>query len=209
MGCVPAATCRAALDEATRIWGSRARASDGICGDASHQKRKSDHNAGNAFDLTHDPAHGVDAHKLADWLRLEVLAGRERRTKYLISNRRIFNASISRDWRRYTGSNPHTKHMHVSIQSWARDDTRSWWLKSPRHEGPQPEVDDMFTEEDRRFLRAALEEAKEAVSVVHQIKNLKPDSQLAQTLGQLLVGSVDYAKLARAVCDEQARRLGD
>lgn len=129
-GAGPAPACRAALDQATQLFPSRSRASDGIMGDPSHQKRKSDHNQGNAFDLTHDPANGCDAHGLVEGLRQR----RDPRVKYIISNARIWNPSIKMDWRPYNGSNPHRKHAHVSILTSARGDTAPWW--GPVHRDP-------------------------------------------------------------------------
>jgi hypothetical protein len=119
----------AGLAEATRRWPHRSRASDGTVGDAAHAARHSDHNPDSrgvvhAFDLTHDPAHGVDCEQLAAHL----VSRRDPRVKYLIWNRRICNSS-DWTWRPYTGQNPHTKHLHVSIKSTqaAEDDTSAWW----------------------------------------------------------------------------------
>lgn len=50
--------CRAALEKMTRLHPKRSRASDGICGDDRHQGKKSDQNAGEAFDLTHETRQG-------------------------------------------------------------------------------------------------------------------------------------------------------
>ena len=121
MTCVPAPACKAALAEATQRWPNRNRASDGICGDARHQARKSDHNQGNAFDVTHDPVHGVDCNDLA------ALVIHDFRISYVIWDRRIYNPAVDRSWRTYNGTNPHTKHMHVSIKSSMRDRTEPWW----------------------------------------------------------------------------------
>jgi hypothetical protein len=90
-------------------------------GDTAHQKRKSDHNDGNAFDLTHDPDHGVDCNELS----LQVID--DSRVTYVIWNSQIYNRSRSAEgWRHYTGTNPHTKHMHVSIQAKSRNDLAPW-----------------------------------------------------------------------------------
>lgn len=61
----PSPACRSALSDATRLCPDRSRTFDGIMGDDRHAKRKSDHNDGNAFDLTHDPDNGVDCHFFA------------------------------------------------------------------------------------------------------------------------------------------------
>lgn len=123
----PAPAAKAALDQATARWPARSRASDGIVGDPAHRARKSDHNGDAegfacAFDLTHDPAHGVDAHALAEELRRR----REPRVKYLISRRRI--AGPPRwAWSHYDGANPHESHVHVSITQAGKRDCSPWW----------------------------------------------------------------------------------
>ena len=123
-------TCRQALRDATARWGGRSRASDGIIGDARHKARKSDHNLGNAFDLTHDPVNGVDCEQLS---RLVI---NDPRVTYVIWNRQIYNRDrASEGWRKYNGANPHTHHMHVSIAEVSRDDT-SPWVWSPGQRDP-------------------------------------------------------------------------
>lgn len=122
-GAGPAPTCRHALREATERFPTRVRIHDGIMGDMSHMARKSDHNQGNAFDLSDDPNSGCDAHGLVEDLRRR----RDPRVKYIISLRRIWNPSISDAWRPYRGENPHVKHAHVSIRASARDDAGDWW----------------------------------------------------------------------------------
>ncbi len=123
---VPALCCLQALRDATARWPNRDRASDGIMGDTAHQKRHSDHNDGNAFDPTHDPAHGVDCGALS---RLVI---NDNRVTYVISNRQIYNrARVAEGWRPYTGLNPHNRHMHVSIRAASRDDLSPWpWSAS-------------------------------------------------------------------------------
>jgi hypothetical protein len=127
-----APACVAALAEATRRWPGRSRAADGILPSAAHTiaNPTSDHERGLAFDLTHDPAHGVDCNVLAE----QVMA--DRRVRYVIWNRRIWNPSVSARWRDYTGSNPHTSHMHVSILAACREDRSAWW--TPRQAEPAP-----------------------------------------------------------------------
>ncbi|PNB05314.1 hypothetical protein C1X98_30785, partial [Pseudomonas sp. FW306-2-11BA] len=74
----------------------RDKSSDGMLGDQSHQMRKSDHNPDangvvTAIDISHDPAHGVDAGDLAETLR----QSQDKRIKYIISNRRIASSLVS------------------------------------------------------------------------------------------------------------------
>ena len=132
-----APACKAALAEATRLWPKRSTASDGILPSAAHsiQNPKSDHELGNAFDLTNDPAVGCNAHDLAEAIRLR----NDARVKYVISARRIWTPAISRTWRPYTGSNPHTSHIHVSIHATARNSTGLWFpAATPKSEPAQP-----------------------------------------------------------------------
>lgn len=132
----PAAACRQAISDANRRWPNRRKASDGIMGDARHQRTPSDHNLGNAFDITHDPRSGCDGSIIA------ALAIRDPRVTYVIWNRRIYNRSRANEgWRRYTGRNPHTQHCHVSIRSTSRGDTRAWAWASVTGVTPAPVPD--------------------------------------------------------------------
>lgn len=131
----PAPSVAAGLAEATRRWPHRSRASDGTIGDAAHAARQSDHNPDargvvHAFDLTHDPAHGVDCEQLASHL----VRVRDARVKYLIWNKRICS-STHWAWQPYTGKNPHTHHLHVSIRNTtaAELDTSPWWDMNEKH----------------------------------------------------------------------------
>jgi|1186.fasta_scaffold604614_1 hypothetical protein len=119
----------------------RSKASDGTIGDENHCPGTSDHcpqvNDGGvgvvtAMDITHDPAHELDAGQVADHLRLT----HDPRIKYIISNRRIANfqpldGQPAFAWRPYTGANPHNKHFHVSVRpgksgSSGYDTTTDW-----------------------------------------------------------------------------------
>lgn len=126
-------------DQFNTQYPNRNKGSDGSIGDAAHASRKSDHNPWvkdgktgivTAIDLTHDAKNGVDTWKIADTLR----ANRDPRIKYVISNKRIFSSVSSPwQWRRYTGSNPHSAHMHVSVHSSKHhyDSERDWDLGQP------------------------------------------------------------------------------
>lgn len=110
----------AARRDVNAAFPGRNRVSDGTWGDASHQARQSDHNTGNAIDITHDPASGCDGGLIAKAAALDP------RLKYVIWNREIYNPSVSPQWRKYTGSNPHTSHVHISVREDARNDDRPW-----------------------------------------------------------------------------------
>jgi hypothetical protein len=121
-------------DQVNAIAPSRSKASDGSIGDTSHQGRKSDHNPWvidgsfgvvTARDITHDPNSGCDAQALAD----AIVASRDKRVKYIIWNKRIVSSSVQPwTWREYTGSNMHTKHIHISVlpDKQQYDDTKDW-----------------------------------------------------------------------------------
>lgn len=104
----------------------RSNVSDGSIGDAAHASRSSDHNPWiqkhgvgivRARDFTHDPAAGLDAHALAEQVRLLGIRGHPALGSgaYVISNGRIASATYGWAWRDYSGSNPHDKHSHVSV----------------------------------------------------------------------------------------------
>jgi hypothetical protein len=133
-------------DQFNASYPRRNRSSDGTIGDAKHATRSSDHNPWvkdgktgivTALDITHDPANGVNTHQIADYLRVK----RDPRIKYVISNHRIWSSVQSPfTWRKYTGSNPHVNHMHVSVHSQKShyDSEKPWDLFAVN---PVPPVD--------------------------------------------------------------------
>lgn len=111
--------------EVNKRWPKRSKRSDGTIGDAAHSARKSDHNPNarrsvNAIDIT---ASGIDTGALI------AAAKRHPSVRYIIFNRRIMNRDIGNFRpRRYTGSNPHTAHVHISIyQSRTAENRRQSW----------------------------------------------------------------------------------
>ena len=114
----------AVLRQATALRPKRKKASDGLLPSAAHitQSPNSDHNTGYAVDLTHDPESGIDCFEL-----YEKLQG-DKRVKYLIFHGKIW--STKNGEARYTGSNPHNKHLHISIEATCGNDTSPWfpWL---------------------------------------------------------------------------------
>jgi hypothetical protein len=121
-------------DQINQLSPHRNKSSDGTIGDAAHASRSSDHNPWlkdgktgivTAIDITHDPSKGVDTWALAEFLRTQ----KDARIKYVISNKRIWSSvSNPYQWRKYTGTNPHSSHMHVSVHSSkAHYDSESPW----------------------------------------------------------------------------------
>ncbi|MGP5396019.1 peptidoglycan-binding domain-containing protein [Arthrobacter rhombi] len=118
------ATLRAQIDAK---WPNRSKSSDGWIGDASHAAGKSDHNpdyvAGGVVRAIDVTASGINANALIK------AAIKDPRTNYVIHKGIIRGASKFRK-RKYTGSNPHTHHVHISIKhTGAAENGRAWKLK--------------------------------------------------------------------------------
>ena len=120
----------AVLRQATALWPKRKKASDGLLPSSAHlaASPNSDHNTGLAVDLTHDPKNGVDCAKLFEELK------EDPRVSYLIFDKKIWNRKYAKRGNRpYTGKNPHTKHLHISILPDKANDTSPWfwWMNQP------------------------------------------------------------------------------
>ena len=121
----------AVLRQATAHCPKRKKASDGLLPSAAHQKQNatSDHNTGYAVDLTHDPLGGIDCKDIFEKLK------EDKRVKYLIFKGKIWSKDRAAEGnRKYTGSNQHTKHMHISINDGMGNDTSPWfwWMDQPK-----------------------------------------------------------------------------
>ncbi len=135
--------CRAVLAQASTKWPGRDCTADGIMSSQEHKRQNpySDHDWGNAVDLTHDPEHGCDAHAWAQWLVKQNFPW----VNYVISNRRIWSTKRRLEgWRIYNGPNPHVKHVHVSIYPTYRDRIPTWFPAVTNfHSTPKPPEDDV------------------------------------------------------------------
>lgn len=142
----------------------RSRITDGTVASSTHTGNNptSDHEPGKdpygvvaAIDITHDPAAGADMGVIAEQIRLS----RDPRVKYVIYDRRLFSSyrvgkADPYVWRAYSGSNPHTSHMHVSVLPDRElfDDVSDWQIGT----------DDMTPEQEQAVdwlvaLKASLE----------------------------------------------------
>ena len=133
----PAKSLVVLRDQVNAKYPNRSTASDGMIGDAAHQAEgsASDHNPWlndsrgvgvvTAFDITHDPDHGLDIDQFSD-----ILAdGKDARIKYLIANNKILVASDGWFWQAYGGIDPHTNHIHISVNTDNYDNETPWGLE--------------------------------------------------------------------------------
>ena len=97
----------------------RRTASDGWVGDSRHTSRKSDHNP--------DQFGYVRAIDIDSWLessdslapyladQIRIAAKQDKRISYVIYNGRICSKILNWKWRKYSGINPHKRHLHISF----------------------------------------------------------------------------------------------
>ncbi|WP_181778934.1 hypothetical protein [Pseudonocardia pini] len=172
---------------------------------------------------------GIDAAWLAEHLRL-LGAKRDRRLYpggYVIFNERITTPDFS-GWRRYTGTNPHTKHVHVSFTTNPAgfDDVGAWGISTAAPTIPalpevsMPTVDDFwrapvpdYYREDRRPMQAwdcmawgtahAANARDRATEAREEVRALREEvrAMRAELTGTnpLSAVQIDYAQLAAAM----------
>lgn len=119
-------------NEVNRLFPNRDKSSDGWVGDTSHAARPSDHNPDwssngvvRAIDIDIDDN---DRNRNLRRMLLSEVIG-DPRVWYVISNGIIYSSTYGWTARKYTGSNPHTKHVHISIKGTrsAEKDTSPWF----------------------------------------------------------------------------------
>jgi hypothetical protein len=116
---------------------NRDRSSDGWIGDTRHSARPSDHNPDSktgvvrAIDVDRDVSGSAKPDlmpDIANQIRLAAKAG-DKRISYVIFEGRIASSRMGWRWRKYTGSNPHNKHCHISFTT--KGDTDSSFFNIP------------------------------------------------------------------------------
>lgn len=131
-----AASLRRLRYEIDKAFPTRDHASDGWIGDPSHAARASDHNPdwgapGGRRGVVRAIDTDNDDRNPGRELRQEILSAAigDPRVYYVISNSVIYSVSYNWAARRYTGSNPHSQHVHVSIRSthYAETNTSPWF----------------------------------------------------------------------------------
>jgi hypothetical protein len=118
-------------EQADDAYPNRDRSSDGTLGDARHSTKKSDHNPCvrtgyvRAFDLDASlDGKDATAHYLADQIRTH--AKSSKRIAYVIFDKKIASKRTLWRWVKYRGTNPHSKHIHISFTQ-AGDEDRSFF----------------------------------------------------------------------------------
>jgi hypothetical protein len=121
-----APSIRKLLEQTNAKYPKRSKDSDGIWPSAAHTKANpnSDHEAGNALDITADLGTKTTMRGFIAW----VLVNPHPALEYIIHDGTIW--SRSRDFKpvRYAGSNPHRSHAHFSVRESKRSSTRAWVL---------------------------------------------------------------------------------
>lgn len=141
-----AASLKKLRSEVDGRWPNRDKASDGWIGDANHTYG----------DHLPDPQTGVvraldiDA---SDIDAMTVVRGviAHPSTEYVIHNRLIWLRSSAFRARTYTGVNPHTTHVHVSIRhtDTAEESQRRWLPPAEEDDMPDPRITDQMIKEFR------------------------------------------------------------
>jgi hypothetical protein len=99
----------------------RSRKSDGWIGNEKHQNTKSDHNplpnSGEVCAIDVD-AKLCDQPEMSIYLaeQIRVVAKTDKRISYIIHAAKIASAKSLWRWKKYTGINPHHKHIHISFK---------------------------------------------------------------------------------------------
>ncbi len=137
----PARSIVTLRDQVSKLYPKRSKASDGTIADDKHAKSSDHHPDVNgivkAWDVTYDSENGPDLNWLASMLI------KDSRINYIIYNRRIWQAG---KWKDYTGKDPHTNHMHISVNASNGDDSQEWKLSPERKTETMTakEVDEMI-----------------------------------------------------------------
>jgi hypothetical protein len=136
------------MAEFNRIAPGRSHASDGSIGDKAHEEEVSDHNPDETGSVPiHDADHinevhaidvdvdlrepGLTMETVVQFVLARCRSGKENRLRYIIYNRRIWEADNEWRQRAYTGASAHTEHAHFSCSydTVKEASTASWHLE--------------------------------------------------------------------------------
>jgi hypothetical protein len=118
-----APSLRNLFNEIDAVWPDRKHGLDGSIGDAAHQATQSDHNPDSrgivhAIDIDN---RGIDPYHVVSQVIQDELP-----TSYVVYNRQIWSRTRQFVPRPYTGDNPHTDHIHVSIRYGEHWESANW-----------------------------------------------------------------------------------
>ena len=184
-------------DEVSRAAPRRSRISDGGIGDAAHASRPSRHNKNRhgvvtAYDITHDPAGGMDVHAFA---RRHVLDPHPE-LEYVISNGQIAKRRTGFRWETYTGKNKHISHAHFAVgvgpdsaPEPPYDSTIPWGVI------PSPQEDDLTMNPDTRHGLVIL--------TYLSILNRKPENLTVIAKGSEFIDKHGFTAYVMSVADSK------
>lgn len=200
----------------------RDKSSDGAVGDTAHQSSQSDHNpdeTGNvpirdvdkvnevhAIDVDVDlKTPGLSMEKVVQFLLGRCRMGLERRLRYIIFNRRIWQAKNG--WRQeaYAGSNPHDHHAHFSAGygDGQEADTSSWHLEDILKED---EV--AFSADDKAWFTTELNKVDENVrATARNSKEFLSDTEKLELRNAVLAEVQPRLDILETKLDEALRLL--
>jgi hypothetical protein len=198
----------------------RDKTSDGWIGDTAHQHEVSDHNPDETGSVPiHDAdrvneVHAIDVdndlresdltmEKVVQFLLGRCRSGAETRLRYIIYNRRIWEASNGWKQRAYTGPSPHTEHAHFSFSyDTAREAaTASWHLE---------DIPVALTAADKAWLADQIDKAATAAAarvwatkITDYAQKVAPGQEHRQLAAEVWMGysdgRADVAALAKQV----------
>ena len=100
---------------------------EGWLGDSRHATRKSDHNPDGIWVRAVDINSLLESSdSLAPYLadQIRIAAKTDKRISYVIYNRKICSKVLNWRWRKYSGINPHKRHIHISFTKLGDTDGR-------------------------------------------------------------------------------------
>ncbi len=128
------AAIEALIDQVEAVWNTR-HGADGTVASRGHDRGnpRSDHRPARVspFGVVRAVDIGETVEDRGELLAEAIRLSRDNRVRYVIHEGRLFSSYDHRNgppymWRRYTGSNPHTNHVHVSVLRLGDTDGRRW-----------------------------------------------------------------------------------
>jgi hypothetical protein len=121
---------------------------------------------------------GLSMEKVVQFLLARCRSGAEKRLRYIIYNRRIWEASNGWKQRKYTGASPHTEHAHfsASYDTGKEASTASWHLE---------DIPVALTADDKKWISAQIATIAEKVWAAKIDNSNYPSRTAKQALNDL------------------------